>query len=289
MIRYGIGSQKLITLERIMHTVVVAFGLVSAPTGLYLKVYHETAVTGVCWIAESPIDCSVREGVDCVNEANIRLVAHLCGFLPILSVPIVLVCNVLVYCKVRSTEQTRQRHDRSSDCFDEAQSEAVKLKRTRKVANQAFLYVAAFANCIVWTVVVRMLDAWDIVTRENEGNFFVLILLAQLSSPLQGFLNLLVYIRPRYLGMRARHEGLSRFGALYMALSSERSRNTRTSLVSNTKAHSGIGCCIEDGMVEKQRNPERRSITSIVLLEEKCNDYVEHETRSAEIQPIRVI
>ena len=283
VIRYGVGSQKLITLEWAMHTVAIGFGLCTASIGLYLKAYNETAVSAVCWIA-SPAEC-VLQGGECVDEAKFLFVGYLFGVLPMLSVPVVAVCNVLVYCKVRSTEQTRQRHDRSSDGVDAALSEAALHNRTRRVANQAFLYVVAFFNCLLWAVTVRNLDAWSIATRETEGDFFVLILLAHLSSPLQGFLNLLVYIRPRYLRMRTRYKELSRFGALYMALASVQSRERMmASLVTKANATNSLaGPCIEDGLANDE-TPRRRSITSIVLLEETCD---RDRGKSSEIPPIR--
>lgn len=282
VIRFGIGPQTLITVEWIMHAVAIVFGLATAPTGLYLKVYSESAVGSLCWIAESPVDCSLREGVECVNEANIRFVGYLFGILPMLSVPIVVVCNLLIYCWVRSTEQARQRHDRSADCGDEGKSEIVRLKRTRKVANQAFLYVAAFFNSLMWTIVVRNLDGWNVVTRENEGNFFVLILLGHCFSPLQGFFNLLVYIRPRYLNTRLRYKHESRLGALHIALSRVQSREARrSSLVSNTQ--STVLPCSGDGEETRPRRARRHSITSIVLLEERGDD-VKQGTEPAQSQ-----
>ena len=269
VIRHGMASNRLVLLEWIMHGITILFGFGTATLGLFLNVYNEVAVGALCWIAETPLDCSTRDDLDCNEMANVQVVGYLFGLVPMMSVPIVVVCNILIYCKVRSTEQASQRHDRSThSLFTESSlsAQTAKATRTRKVAQQAFLYVTAFFNCLLWTIVVRNLGAWHVARRENEGTFFVPILLAQLSSPSQGFFNLLVYVRPRYLSIRERYNYESRLGALYMSLlgaPGHRQRPNKTSVAASFN---------DEGEIGGHRSARRRSITSIVLLEESYDD-----------------
>jgi len=141
-----------------------------------------------------------------------------------MSIPIVVLCNISIYCKVRTTEKTKLLM-----LFGGTQQQQ-QFRRTKQFAEQAFLYVMAYMNCIVYTCVIRNLDAWNYGELNKEQRFFWLVLVSQLMSPMQGMFNLLVYIRPRYLRIRRRYRSnnnnntttttttMSRMQALHAAL-----------------------------------------------------------------------
>jgi hypothetical protein len=71
--------------------------------------------------------------------------------------------------------------------------------RSYEVLHQALFYVAAFYMTHLFSTVNRVL-------QQTRGyTFYPLIVLQTFFDPLQGFLNFLVYRRPRYLRFRKRH------------------------------------------------------------------------------------
>jgi hypothetical protein len=67
------------------------------------------------------------------------------------------------------------------------------VKKSRQIANQAAYYVGAFLVTWFFPTIFQLV----LVTR-GEGNFGLLILTA-FFVPIQGLLNLIVFMRPKYL------------------------------------------------------------------------------------------
>lgn len=82
-------------------------------------------------------------------------------------------------------------------------------KRTLEVYHQALYYMGTFYLTHVWSTSNRLLQF------ANGGNsVFVLTAIHSFFDPLQGFLNYLVYQRPRYLRIRKQYPKAGRIGAL---------------------------------------------------------------------------
>ena len=77
-------------------------------------------------------------------------------------------------------------------------------QRTKDIADQATHYVVIYFNTLFWSLIMRQLDGFDIITPENESSWFALMIIAQFFQSLGGFGNFLVYIRPRYVRFRRR-------------------------------------------------------------------------------------
>jgi hypothetical protein len=97
---------------------------------------------------------------------------------------------------------------------DEATINKDQARRLRLVSSQAVLFVVCFLISNVWTVFTGLL--------EDQGNSleadltmlvrtFPIFVLQAIFSPLQGFLNMMVFIRPKYLKFRHLHQEESRF------------------------------------------------------------------------------
>jgi hypothetical protein len=80
--------------------------------------------------------------------------------------------------------------------------------RSRRVAKQAFWYLLAFYTTWIFPSIVRAMQAAD----ADVG--FGLSLLLTIFAPLQGLLNSLVYICPRFSRNREKNHGISIFQAL---------------------------------------------------------------------------
>jgi hypothetical protein len=78
--------------------------------------------------------------------------------------------------------------------------------RTQEVFQQAMLYVSAFYFTHVWSTTTR------IIQQLHPGRvYFQLAVVHSFCDPLQGFLNFLVYQRPRFRRIREHHPELSYF------------------------------------------------------------------------------
>lgn len=78
------------------------------------------------------------------------------------------------------------------------------LQRLRLVSSQAFLFVASYVLCNAWLGTLGIAEA---LTQEEDEpqlmqNWYFVIATNAFFAPLQGFLNMLVYIRPKYLKNR---------------------------------------------------------------------------------------
>jgi len=117
----------------------------------------------------------------------------------------------MIYCQVRATmKQARRRSQRASqrELFDQ---------RGRDVGIQASLYVVACLSSIIWMIILRCLESVGI-HREDEQSVYPLLLLAHFFFPLQGFWNLLIYLRPRYIRWRRREPEQSRIWCLRQSM-----------------------------------------------------------------------
>lgn len=86
-------------------------------------------------------------------------------------------------------------------------------KRSWEVYHQALYYLGTFYATHVWSTSNR------IVQFANGGtSFFALTAIHSFFDPLQGFLNYLVYQRPRYLRIRKQYPKSGRLVALYRIL-----------------------------------------------------------------------
>uniref|UniRef100_A0A7S2RHZ5 G-protein coupled receptors family 2 profile 2 domain-containing protein n=2 Tax=Mucochytrium quahogii TaxID=96639 RepID=A0A7S2RHZ5_9STRA len=93
-----------------------------------------------------------------------------------------------VYRKVRSHE------DNINVCGTLSNNKKMrKHRKSQKVATQAFLYIGAFYVTWIFGTVNRL-----IITIDHEIVITPLLILQSFFTPLQGFLNFLVYVRPRY-------------------------------------------------------------------------------------------
>jgi hypothetical protein len=101
----------------------------------------------------------------------------------------VAVNSVLIYLHVRNT--IRNERDRPFSALSRAED-----KRVKKVALQAFPYVAAILSSQLWIVVLKTLECLDAVKAKDLDRIFSLVIILTF--------NMLLYIRPMY--MRARKD-----------------------------------------------------------------------------------
>jgi hypothetical protein len=89
--------------------------------------------------------------------------------------------------------------------------------RIRAVLIQATLYVSACLTTIFWMMMLRIFESQGVI-RSDESKLFWLTLLAHITFPLQGFWNLLIFLRPKYLRWRRQAPTKSRYWAFQQCL-----------------------------------------------------------------------
>jgi hypothetical protein len=92
-------------------------------------------------------------------------------------------------------------------------SQSRDLLRTRLVGRQAILHIMACLNSTVWMAMLRILESHGL-DREDESNIYWMSLLAQITYPLQGFWNFLIFVHPKYVRIRQEFPSKSKWWAL---------------------------------------------------------------------------
>jgi len=114
--------------------------------------------------------------------------------------------GIYVYHSVRTREKALEK-------FACSRSTQNSVKYSRKVMKQAFLYVGAFY--ITWTfpTIVRLLEVCGL---EPDKIPKILIVLSGFFIAFQGFLNAMVFFRPRFLKCSKENANLSAFRVIWI-------------------------------------------------------------------------
>lgn len=171
-----------------------------------------------------------------------------------------LVCTFLVYWTVRRTTSRWSSGDQQA-------------KRTREVGMQAVWYMASFMNSLIWTMAPTIMG--KIFGGDTTDEFFnnkpllVSYFIMSIFFPLQGFLNCIVYMRPRLQRWKALKPEQSWSWAFRQVLSGE-TVPTRKRRSSQLRASIGLDLS-SNGFDAASHSPS----TS-----EKPNDIVEVQSRA---------
>lgn len=95
------------------------------------------------------------------------------------------------------------------------------MQRLRLVGSQAFLFVASYGICASWGGLQSMLEAMKETDQEEQAmaaQLYPILVLNAFFAPLQGFLNCIVYCRPKYLKARCEYPGETRLWAAKRAI-----------------------------------------------------------------------
>ena len=254
VLRYGWSDEKIAQhYEVYMHGASLLFPIGTAVAALAQDLYGPTSLG--CWIATpQPRQCLTRDDIDCTSGEHAMVYAWAYQGGPLFLLLIYIAhAMYLVYQKVRevtrkaekwtlqhaslsasqysvdgassvhsshamgssdggggggdtpSAQQQQQQH--------RGQRRATRhAERTREVAWQAILYVLAYLVTHMWAFVVYHIEVY---ATHVPGP---LLVLENVSWPLQGFLNLFVFIRPQVQATRKRTPTLTYWQAVHMVL-----------------------------------------------------------------------
>lgn len=145
--------------------------------------------------------CRFLQGCDLTGDCLNKAIAWVFVGLPLVFTFVSLIVNnIVIVCHVRSALRVGGgSHTRAQ------------LVQIRRVATQGFLYVGAFFICYLPAFLVRILGGQGYWLSKEADIYSILILQAGL-LPLQGFFNMLIYVRPVFL--RLKKAGASNWMAL---------------------------------------------------------------------------
>lgn len=163
-----------------------------------------------CWIAPYPLGCqeSWRNGglTTCERGNNATLYIWLFDLIPKWSAILLVTINMwLIHRSVRLQEsKTKQYRIIAASTLNNKKKPSL----SKRLARQSYLYVGALYITYIPVIMTRLTQLIAGVT------FYGMILTIALLIPMQGWWNLLVYLRPRYLKARnrRRHESSSSDG-----------------------------------------------------------------------------
>jgi len=217
VVRYQWKEVDIKKAERLMHILAIGIWLISGITCLALNLFNPDYF--ICFIGTLPTNCMT----DC--ERGFNPTAFRWGFFygPVW-VMIIAVTTImgLVYHTVLTQERRMDRFEFRSSTMTESSGspairEAVRRKYSKKVAIQGMWYLVPFYLTWIFPMLIHALS-----TQNVDINYKILLDIMAFFMPLQGFMNLCVYLRPAYL--RRRDKNISNL------FSSRRASDNPTSL-----------------------------------------------------------
>lgn len=214
VVRFRVPKDKITrSAEPLFHILGTVFPLVTGIVGFGIDLYGPMEAFPGCWISYYPKGCKEDE---CIG--------HIIGWFYvgiwfILFAVSVVVNNVVVYCHISKTYAPRETN----------QHEAEQARLLRQAATQGFLFVFAFFFTTVPYSVLRVMEAMRAPALERR--FFLLWIFQAISLPSIGFLNALIFFRPRFIGARA--SGNSVLQSIRLAVCNKEQRLWRSSTREN--------------------------------------------------------
>ena len=117
-----------------------------------------------------------------------------------------------------------QEQPSSVGCERYSDQKLYQQRRLHLVSSQAFLFVVSFFLCNVWTATGAMVESVGTDATEMKKlmvQFYPVFVCQAFFAPLQGFLNMMVYIRPRYLTLRHEYPRETRIWVIQRAILGE--------------------------------------------------------------------
>lgn len=196
VIRYGFKEAQVKQVEPLFHAIPLAAGWGTAIASLPMKLFN--SANWLCWIAPHPpgcLDSHTYGETTCERGDNAWIYRWAFLYAEVWTIFIFIsIAMFMVYLKVLSTERAVDKYRRGANSKEESR------KQSRKVANQAMLYVGAFYMTWIFGTVTRLVQ----LTQDGKI-YFPIIIMMTIFFPLQGFFNCIVYLRPRYMRYTQKH------------------------------------------------------------------------------------
>lgn len=217
VIKYDTRDEVIDKYEIPMHLICICLPLMASIIAAVNDLFNSHRT--MCWIVESDHYELNDHTQDNILVSVLYIVTIVCFILVLL---VIGYCMINIYKFVKHKEllmRTYQfrRPDRSITSLVESTTSTVSSSRLSNTASdtkkQAFLYVGSFVLSYLFPT----------VNLVNEGlllqnSSYVLLLLQGMFTPLQGFWNFLVYIRPRFNIISRQHGEINIFRRVFMTV-----------------------------------------------------------------------
>ncbi|KAL3815399.1 hypothetical protein ACHAXA_011517 [Cyclostephanos tholiformis] len=199
VIVYGWTERRIVSIEPYIHLHAISWGLFTGIACIGLGLFNQ--VGWDCWISAYPIGCaetwknrnSVGDDITttttttCTRGDNGSIYQWAFYYAPLWVVIIVVMLLMRsVYTSVRRQEMVMERGQFILN------DDRDRLKKSRQIAIQAAYYVGAFY--VTWFFPT----IFQIVLVTSGEVYFPLLILTAFFVPIQGLLNLIVFVRPKY-------------------------------------------------------------------------------------------
>ena len=215
VVKYSMSDQRFSKrIEPLMHGSIIAWSLFGITSALATGSINEAG--SLCWIAPLPADCVMNEDVECVRGEAAYLWRTLGVFFPgILSFLLIIISLFTIFKKVRNQERSGERFRFSPSAPAVAGSRNRSTTRTsrryRAIQNTIACYFLGGVVIFLASGIYRQME------MRQQHVPFALILTARICHPLQGFVNILIFIRPSAGQMRRSDPSITWFKALCIA------------------------------------------------------------------------
>jgi len=192
------------------HIVAIGIPLLILISSLATNLFNPELVFGICIMAPYPANCLHDDNVECIRGELYwyGLVAH--NAVNLLLGGVGITSTWLVYWTVRQQEARNQRYS-----FVGTAASRLQQRQTKAVATQAIWYTVAFMNSMlagfVFVLVSSLATSSNTTALVDNYVVYCCVLLFFTIAPLQGFLNWLIYIRPRWHPWRDAYPEKSRW------------------------------------------------------------------------------
>ena len=210
MITFNWGERRLKRMRLWVHVSILTFGLGTSVAGLFLTLYNSANLW--CWIASAPSGCvetvasPAGQDTTCVRGDNANSVYRWAFYYIPLWIVIAFstLAMLLTWSSLKEKGKQAENVLRMSFCNADSNRLLEKLRRKERERNvliQCLFYLTAFYMTWVCPTALR-------VKQSTSGTpTFGLLLCVGIFLPLQGFLNCLVYLRPRFQLYKKRNRG----------------------------------------------------------------------------------
>ena len=287
----GWKDEDIVKIEPFFHGHAIAWGLGTGLASLALTLFNQ--VGWDCWISAAPLGCqeswnSPDGTTTCVRGDNGSLYQWAFYYAPLWFV-IVLVSGLMywVYHTVKTQEKAMDKYKVSvasnsntssndngnGDRRLRRQPSTAQLSNYKRIQKQAFFYVGAFFVTWFFPTIFQLVIV-------ISGKFpFSLLFLTALFVPIQGLLNLIVFIRPTFMRYRRAHPDEFFFPAWFRMLWQELKKDDNTAGRHSSTAYPGPSSRRSSGdsnpEAQQQRQGERGVFSKtfrISYLKRKASD-----------------
>lgn len=195
IIRFKISDHIIATrIEPLMHLICLGFAIITASAGAFLQLYNSNG--SFCWIEAYPMYCANTEQgyIKCLRGEQAYLFQWLfAGIVIVFSFLLIIATTGSIFYFVRQNiEKMRKRYGKQSA----NQLQLIEVRR------QATLYVLAFALTFIWPMAAA-------IERQIRGVPFWLNAFQSFFFSLQGFWNIVIFLRPTFTRLNRQHKDRS--------------------------------------------------------------------------------